>query len=226
MYKQMRNLIDINDLENLNAKTVNVDGKRMYEFEGIDDKFPTVTTVTGLLNREHIKLWRKKVGEEKANKITAQATKRGTNFHQIVEDYLRAEKDIVLDNPLQRGMFNAMQPVLDEIIPIALEAPLFSPNLRMAGRVDCVGIFDEQLCIIDFKTSSKYKEEYMAKPWFIQMTAYALMVEELTGEQIQECIALVAVEGLNAFQMFVCNPLDYIDELVDLRKRYENVYGV
>ena len=50
--------------------------------------------------------------------------------------------------------------------------------------------------------------------------------EELTGEQIQECIALVAVEGLNAFQMFVCNPLDYIDELVDLRKRYENIYGV
>ena len=66
----------------------------------------------------------------------------------------------------------------------------------------------------------------MAKPWFIQMTAYALMVEELTGQQIQECVALVAVEGLNAFQMFVCNPLDYIDELVDLRKRYENVYGV
>lgn len=226
MYKQMKNHIEITDLENLNAKTVNVDGKRMYEFEGIDDKFPSVTTVTGLLNRDHIKLWRKRVGEKKANKITAQATKRGTSFHQIVEDYLRAEKDIILDNPLQRGMFNAMQPVLDEIIPLALEAPLFSPNLRMAGRVDCVGIFDEQLCIIDFKTSSKYKEEYMAKPWFIQMTAYALMVEELTGQQIQECVALVAVEGLNAFQMFVCNPLDYIDELVDLRKRYENIYGV
>ena len=80
----MKNHIDITDLENLNAKTVNVDGKRMYEFEGIDDKFPSVTTVTGLLNREHIKLWRKKVGEEKANKITAQATKRGTNFHQFL----------------------------------------------------------------------------------------------------------------------------------------------
>ena len=109
---------------------------------------------------------------------------------------------------------------------LLLEAPLFSPNLEMAGRVDCVGIFDEQLCIIDFKTSSKYKEEYMAKPWFIQMTAYALMVEELTGQAVQECIALVAVEGLNAFQMFVCNPLDYIDDLVQLRKQYKNVYGV
>ena len=226
MYKQMQNFIEITDLENLQAKTVSEDGKRMYQFEGMEAKYPSVTTVTGLLNREHIKLWRKRVGEETANKITASATKRGTNFHQLVEDYLRAEKDIVLDNPLQRGMFNAMQPVLDEIIPLALEAPLFSPNLKMAGRVDCVGLFDNNLCIIDFKTSSKYKEEYMAKPWFIQMTAYALMVEELTGQAIHECIALVAVEGLNAFQMFVCDPLDYVDDLVQLRKQYENVYGI
>lgn len=222
----MQNFIEITDLENLQAKTVSEDGKRMYQFEGMEAKYPSVTTVTGLLNREHIKLWRKRVGEETANKITASATKRGTNFHQLVEDYLRAEKDIIIENDLQRGMFNAMQPVLDEIIPLALEAPLFSPNLEMAGRVDCVGIFDEQLCIIDFKTSSKYKEEYMAKPWFIQMTAYALMVEELTGQAVQECVALVAVEGLNAFQMFVCNPLDYIDDLVQLRKQYKNVYGV
>ena len=115
----MQNFIEITDLENLQAKTVSEDGKRMYQFEGMEAKYPSVTTVTGLLNREHIKLWRKRVGEETANKITASATKRGTNFHQLVEDYLRAEKDIIIENDLQRGMFNAMQPVLDEIIPLA-----------------------------------------------------------------------------------------------------------
>jgi hypothetical protein len=52
------------------------------------------------------------------------------------------------------------------------------------------------------------------------------MVEELTGQAVQECVALVAVEGLNAFQLFTCNPLDYIDDLVQLRKQYKNVYGV
>ena len=129
----MQNFIEITDLENLQAKTVNEDGKRMYQFEGMETKYPSVTTVTGLLNREHIKLWRKRVGEETANKITASATKRGTNFHQLVEDYLRAEKDIIIENDLQRGMFNAMQPVLDEIIPLALEAPLFSPNLEVSN---------------------------------------------------------------------------------------------
>ena len=227
MYKQMQNFIEITDLENLQAKTVSEDGKRMYQFEGMEAKYPSVTTVTGLLNREHIKLWRKRVGEETANKITAQATKRGTTFQNLVEDYLRKEKPFIeFDNVLQEGMFKAMQPVLDEVIPIALEAPLYSNVLQMAGRVDCVGIFNDQLSIIDFKTSAKFKEDYMAESWFIQMTAYAIMVEELTGQAIEEITALVAIEGHNSFQIFSADPLDYVDKLNDLRVRYKNVYGV
>ena len=218
--------MDITDLENIKLNTIQEDGKRFY----VDDngeKYPSVTTVTSLLTRDHIKLWRERVGEEEANKVSSQAAKRGTKFHQNIEDYLRQEKDIIeFDNILQEGMFKAVQPVLDEIVPLALEAPLWSPNLKMAGRVDCVGMLDGNLCIIDFKSSGKYKEEYMTKPWFIQMTAYALMVEELTGQQVDELVALVGVEGQNAFQIFYGNPLDYIDELVDLRKRYTNVYGV
>ena len=224
----MDNQITLGDLESLQESMTRVqeDGRRFYETpEG--QRYPSVTTVTGLLTRDHIKLWRKRVGEETANKITAQATKRGTNFHQIVEDYLRKEKEFIeFDNVLQEGMFKAMQPVLDDIIPISLEAPLFSNVLQMAGRVDCVGIYDDVLQIIDFKTSAKFKEEYMAKNWYIQMTAYAIMVEELTGHEIEEITAMVAIEGHNTFQIFTADPRDYVDELNDLRVRYKNIYGV
>ena len=66
----------------------------------------------------------------------------------------------------------------------------------------------------------------MAETWFIQMTAYAIMVEELTGHEIEECMALVGVEGSSAFQMFICAPKDYVDDLWQLRKQYTNLYGV
>ena len=66
----------------------------------------------------------------------------------------------------------------------------------------------------------------MAEPWFLQMTAYAIMVEELTGHEIEECMTLVAVEGANSFQVFVCDPKDYVEELYSLRKQYENLYGI
>jgi len=219
-------LYELHELEDIQLNTIQEDGKRFY-VDSNGERYPSVTTVTSLLTRDHIKLWKQRVGEETANKISSQAAKRGTSFHKHVEDYLRKEKPFIeFDNILQEGMFKAVQPVLDEVIPIALEAPLWSPNLKMAGRVDCVGLFDEELCIIDFKSSAKYKEEKYAKPWFVQMTAYALMVEELTGKPIEACHAFVAIEGHNAFQMFTCHPLDYIDELVDLRNRYRNLYGV
>ena len=108
-------------------------------FDAIESQYGLKEQKVKELMREHLKtssykLWRKRVGEEKANKITKQATTRGTSFHQHIEDYLRKEKDFIeFENVLQEGMFKAVQPILDEIIPIALEAPLYSNQLRMAG---------------------------------------------------------------------------------------------
>jgi ATP-dependent exoDNAse (exonuclease V) beta subunit len=95
----------------------------------------------------------------------------------------------------------------------------------MAGRVDCIGIFEDALSIIDFKTSSSFKEDYMAKPWFLQMTAYAIMVEELTGTPIEEITAIVSLENGN-FQLFSADPCEYVDELYKLREQYSNLHGV
>ena len=223
------NTLELHELEHINLKTITVDGKRYYTAEGEEDsvRYPSVTTVTGLHSKKQIKLWRKRVGEKKANKITKQATKRGTSFHQYIEDYLRKEKEYIeFDNVLQEGMFKAVQPVLDEIIPIALEAPLYSNQLQMAGRVDCVGLLDNELNIIDFKSSSKPKEEYMAKQWYIQMTAYAVMVEELTGNPVPSITAIVGVEGLNTFQIFQSSPEEHVEDLVQLRKQYRNLYNI
>ena len=158
MTKVRTTLLDLHDLESLDLKTESRDCKRYY----IDSKgaaYPSVTTVVGLKTKEQINLWRERVGEETANKISTSAAKRGTSFHQNIEDYLRKEKEFIeFDNIIQEGMFRAVRPVLDEIVPIALEAPLFSENLKMAGRVDCVGMFDNKLSIIDFKSSAKPKK--------------------------------------------------------------------
>ena len=217
--------MDITDLESLDLKTVSENGQRFY-VDDKGDKYPSVTTVVGLESREQIKLWRKRVGEEKANQITKSATSRGTTMHQHVEDYLRKEKDFIeFDNLIHEGMFKGIRPVLDEIIPLALEAPMYSDKLKMAGRVDCIGFLDDALCIIDFKTSSKFKEDYMARPWFLQMTAYAIMVEELTGKKIEEIVALVMLEN-GHFQIFTANHEDYIDDLCSVRLQYKNLYGI
>ena len=222
----MNEFISLGDLESLqeSMSRVQENGKRFY-VSPTGDKYPSVTTVTGLLTRDHIKLWRERVGAEEANKISTVAARRGTKMHSLFEQYLRQEEELVFENILDQAMFNAVQPVLDDIVPIALEAGMYSDSLQMAGQVDCVGLWDDELCIIDFKTSAKYKEEYMADPWFHQMTAYAIMVEELTGEVIDSIVAVVAVDG-GGVQVFEADPREYVDKLYDLRQRYANLHGV
>jgi genome maintenance exonuclease 1 len=222
----MNEFISLGDLESLqeSMSRVQENGKRFY-VSPTGDKYPSVTTVTGLLTRDHIKLWRERVGEEEANKISSVAARRGTKMHSLFEQYLRAEEELVFENILDESMFKAVQPVLDDIIPVALEAGMYSDSLQMAGQVDCIGFWDNELCIIDFKTSAKYKEEYMADPWFHQMTAYAIMVEELTGEEIDSIVAVVAVDG-GGVQVFEADPRDYVEKLYELRNRYGTLYGV
>ena len=68
--------------------TENVDGKRYY-ITPTGEKYPSVTSVTGLMSRDGIKQWRKRVGEETANKISTQAARHGTSAHQLFEDYIK-----------------------------------------------------------------------------------------------------------------------------------------
>ena len=93
----MENQISIYDLEDLQKSMTRVqeDGKRFYQTpEG--QRYPSVTTVTGLLTRDHIKLWRERVGAEEANRVSTQAAKRGTKMHSLFEQYLRQEEEILV----------------------------------------------------------------------------------------------------------------------------------
>ena len=140
-----------------------VDGKRVYLTpEGF--KFPSVTTVISN-NKEKmagIARWRERVGEEKANNISARSTNRGTKYHSIVEDYFNNNLDLKKYSkfPLPVLMFQHSRDVLDRINNIYLqEAALYSKHLELAGRVDCIAEFDGELSIIDFKTAAEPKRE-------------------------------------------------------------------
>ena len=79
-------------LDNLQGETdlkaTMIDGTRFYEVPS-GKMYPSITSVTSFYNREVFVEWRKKVGDEKANKITRESTFRGTKFHDAVEQYVK-----------------------------------------------------------------------------------------------------------------------------------------
>ena len=167
---------------------------RRYLVDGM--MWPSVTTVIGHSKKKSIMEWRRKVGEEEANKISKRASTRGNKCHKLCELYLE-NKSIskYKDDPLSMGLFYQIKPYLDSIDNIhALEAPLCSSLLKMAGRVDCIAEYNGELAIIDFKTSTKYKREEWIHDYFAQETAYAIMFQELTGLIPKKLVTIIACE--------------------------------
>ena len=184
------------ELEPLEVEPVNKDGVRFYRLPKTDKYYPSVTSITSFKNAAFFSKWRKKIGEDEANRITARATQRGTAFHSIAEDYINGELDLdkYLDNnPLCVRMFQSAKDTLNRIDNIhCLEAFLYSHYLGLAGRVDCIAEFDGELAVIDFKTSTKEKKEEHIENYFVQETAYAAMFLERTGIEVKKIVTLIA----------------------------------
>jgi genome maintenance exonuclease 1 len=213
------------DLEPLEVEPVNKDGVRFYKLPKTDKYYPSVTSITSFKNAAFFKDWRKKIGEDEANRITARATQRGTAFHSIAEDYINGELDLekyLENNPLSVRMFQSAKDTLNRIDNIhCLESFLYSHYLGLAGRVDCIAEFDGELAVIDFKTSTKEKKEDYIEHYFVQETAYAAMFLERTGIEVKKIVTLIATEE-GSIQIFQKHNLDdylqllksYIEEFV------------
>jgi genome maintenance exonuclease 1 len=183
---------------------------------------PSITSVTSFYNREIFVKWRKKVGIEEANRITKRATARGTDFHQVCQDYLE-NKELVWENyqPTSKFMFYHAKPYLDKINNIhAIERTLYSEYFGLAGRVDCIAEYEGELAIIDFKTSGKIKPEKWLENYFVQETAYACMYYELTQIPIKKLITLMVTPDGEVKIFDKRNKGDYIKLLVKYIKEF------
>jgi len=206
--------------------TTSSDTGRFYETpEG--QSYPSVTTITGLLSKASILAWRQRVGDSKADAITKAATTRGNKVHKMAEMYLRnemASQINLFEDPMPHieDMFFQLTELLDNSIGIinAIEAPLYSDQLKVGGRVDVIAEWDGELAVIDFKTSSKPKKESWIDGYFMQSSAYALMFEELTGIKINKIVIAIAVEN-NRSQVFIKDSTEYLQQFIDLRKTYD-----
>ena len=199
---------------------INKDGVRYYPIPGADKYYPSVTSITSFKNAAFFAGWRKKIGEDEANRITARATQRGTTFHSITEDYIKGELDLNMyleNNPLAVRMFQSAKDTLNRIDNIhCLETFLYSHYLGLAGRVDCIAEFDGELAVIDFKTSTKEKQENWVEHYFDQETAYAAMFLERTGIEVKKIVTLISVEdgSVQVFQKY------NLDDYLQLLKSY------
>ena len=201
-------------------KTENINGKRIYETPN-GDKYISITSLLSNLSKASIQKWRERVGEDEARKITTQASRRGTSVHNICESYIKNEYGH-LDGrmPNEVDLFSSIQPLLNRIDNIhVVEGSMWSDHLKLAGRTDLIGEFDNRLSVIDYKTSSKKKTWEMCNQYFMQGTFYAIAYEERTGIPVDTIVIIMAVENEQPL-LFIEKRDRWIEPLKEIITKY------
>ena len=127
--------------------TETIDGQRHYVLPDGVTKLKSVTTIIGeRTDKTALLEWKKRVGEQEAQKISIQAARRGTAIHSIAERYVLNEEKFYGEKemPINVESFKPIKQILDDHVDniVGVEIPLYSKALGCAGRTDLVAEYD------------------------------------------------------------------------------------
>lgn len=214
-------LLQIPDIE-----TQTFNGLRHYNCNGV--WYPSITSILSSEEKEYLKDWKNRLGEENAKIETKRCTDRGTAVHEMCELFLLHKPIDFTQYQLPHvKMFNKMKFVLNRISNIyALEAALYSDILKVAGRVDCIAFYDNVLSIIDFKTSNSMKNDDMCYDYFLQETFYSLALLEQYGIEIKQIVTIIGSENQVAPQIIKKQITPYIVPLANRVEKFYKTYNI
>ena len=191
---------------------VNIKGSRHYQTPD-GQPLPSVTTVlSALADKSAIFEWRKRVGNEEADRIMRLATGIGTQVHLHLEKYILEE-----DRPGGTNLIHQMAHSLSDIViekglsnideVWGTEVPLYYPGLY-AGTADCIGVWKGRPAMIDFKTTRKPKKREWIDDYFLQCAAYAEAHNQLYGTEIKTSVIMMIgwdeeADNMGNYQEFV-----------------------
>lgn len=200
--------------------TVPFKGMRFYETPA-GKFYPSITTILGSTVPEEkakaLQSWQNSLGATKAAAITKAAAENGTNVHLLAERFLNKQPlDQPGDNfsPADKAGFNGLKLKLKKVDEVwGQEVSMYSDLIEVAGRIDCVGVYDGKPSIIDFKTSMRLKSQKDIEDYRLQICAYSIMHNELFGTEIADGVILMTSAG-GFPQEFRVDLTKYVDKLL------------
>lgn len=190
------------------------------------NKYHSVTTFLSSLEEDDswFERWAEKLGGiDAANAESERCANRGTGVHLALEHLLKNDP-----KPEHAGEYKFMYRQIERVLRMhvddihALELPLWSNVMQLAGRVDCIAKYKGELAIIDFKTATKDKLAKWITNYFLQATCYSLMLEERYGLKAEKLVILISVENSTEAQVFVRDRRDYTLLLAEKIKEFRH----
>lgn len=211
----------------VNCKLEVTENKNGRFYEVGANLYPSITTILGSRSetRSGLDKWRARIGDDAATRITTKARIRGNKVHKLIETYLHGDVlNLSSEMPNITQSFKQIEKILNTNLQTicAIESPMYSTTLRVAGRCDLVGIWNDELTVIDFKTTTREKNEKYIENYFLQATAYSLMVEEMCGVLCNKITILIACDELPEAQIYSSQTYKYYE----LLRKVINAYHI
>jgi hypothetical protein len=195
--------------EHFHPQRIGLNGKRHYQcldFPNVPNGMllPSVTTFLSALAPASkimaLMNWRKKVGNEEANRRTRLAANRGTWLHAVLEDWF-GEEDIehhLEKAPDWQPYFKAAEPFLAGVEkPLLVESAVswFNADLGIgfSGTLDMVAeMTNGTIALVDWKTSFKEKPDYQLADYKRQLGAYSMAASQMYQQAVDEAWCVIA----------------------------------
>ena len=177
--KKLKRILEVSS----DYKQITLPDSRYYQRNG--EYYPSITYVLSHYPKgKFFEDWLKKVGYS-SEYIVKKASEEGTKVHNMIELYLNGESLFFLNAKKEPQydlevwkMFLRFVEFWEEYEPTLLETEvhLFSDKLKVAGTCDLICEINNQLWIVDFKTSNHIHSTYD-----LQAAVYGQCFEECYG---------------------------------------------
>ena len=185
---------------------------------------PSVTTIlSATKDKKFLDDWRRRIGNEEADKIMKQASTRGSEMHRVLEYYCNGEKYF---NEMEEGIkpSKMASDIIDnlKVQEVWGNEVSLAYNKDFAGTTDLVALSYDKPTIIDFKQANKPKREDWIEDYKCQLGAYYLAHKTHYGP-IELGIIAIATRDLQ-YQQFVFSEavlMEYADKFLERLEIYK-----
>lgn len=189
------------------------------------ERYPGVTKVlSATKDMSGLDAWRDRVGHAEADRIVQESKMIGSSLDKMFNDALTSdmfEESLYKDEPGYR-LFKQLKPYIARLEPAAVQMRVWSDHMKMMGYLDCVGLYDGVLTLVDCKNSKREKEEQYLEDYYLQCTAYSMMLYEMLDMRIKQMALFIARRDSPFPQIVVRDIKPWIPEVL---KRVKNYYG-
>jgi len=198
-------------LPRFHTRRMQRDGRRFYSCDG--HELPSVTTVLSATeDQSWLVAWRERIGAEEADRISREASELGTRTHSLVEHYLldrhSGQQLSLLQQPPEetspatqedQALLEAFRPFLDEVEEVLLlEGTVWHVDDRgkgFAGSFDALLRWQDQLLVVDWKTTRKQKYRADWGKAATQMAAYSRAIQQRYGIPVDRAVVVSVSRG-------------------------------